>query len=157
MQDVPGFIEFWEFVSSLGGGIELLALVLVTFLCGTRVKYFYYLAAFTIDKGIGGMFKLIYHDPRPYMAASGIKAYHCSKEFGNPSGHSHSSALIASMLFLDLCHTRCQKVIGGSIALFWAAGIPFSRYLLGVHSLDQIVFGSTLGLWSGLTLHFVLR
>ena len=45
-------------------------LVLVTLLFGTRAKYFYYCAAFTLDKSIIGIFKLIYHDPRPFMASN---------------------------------------------------------------------------------------
>jgi len=41
--------------------------------------------------------------------------------------------------------------------IFWAISIPYTRFLMGVHSLDQIVYGSTLGLWSGLTMHFLVR
>ena len=41
----------------------------VTLLFGTRQKYFYYCVAFTVDKSIVGIFKLIYHNPRPYMAS----------------------------------------------------------------------------------------
>ena len=33
------------------------------------------------------------------------------------------------------------------ILLFYAGTIPYTRFLMGVHSLDQIVFGMTLGLW----------
>lgn len=28
---------------------------------------------------------------------------------------------------------------------------------MGVHSLDQIVYGSTLGVWAGITMHFLVR
>jgi hypothetical protein len=28
---------------------------------------------------------------------------------------------------------------------------------MGVHSLDQIVYGSTLGVWSAITMHFIVR
>ena len=35
--------------------------------------------------------------------------------------------------------------------------IPFGRYVLGAHSLDQIIYGTTLGIWSGLTMHFLVR
>ena len=68
-------------------------LVLITLLYGTRAKYFYYCAASTLDKSIISLFKMIYHDPRPYMASNNnilddkIVGYSCSTEFGNPSGH----------------------------------------------------------------------
>lgn len=41
--------------------------------------------------------------------------------------------------------------------MFWSFSIPFTRYVLGVHSLDQILFGVTLGIWGGLTCHFIIR
>lgn len=39
----------------------------------------------------------------------------------------------------------------------WATLIPFSRYLLGAHSLDQIVFGITIGFVNAIILHFFIR
>ena len=49
--------------------MEPALLVLVTLLFGTRAKYFYYCVAFTLDNSIVNLFKLIYHNPRPYMAS----------------------------------------------------------------------------------------
>lgn len=137
----------------------MVALVIITFLCGTRPKYFYYLGAFMLDKCLLGIMKQIYHNPRPYMVDSDITAYHCSKEFGNPSGHSSSSCLISILLYLDIGqHLKIYfKIPALFLAIFWATGIPFSRYLLGVHSLDQVVYGFTLGLWSGVTMSYVLK
>ena len=44
-----------------------------------------------------------------------------------------------------------------ALAIFWAVTIPYTRFVMGVHSLDQIMFGSSLGVWSGLTMHFLVR
>jgi membrane-associated phospholipid phosphatase len=158
-EDKPTAIKFWEVFSSLGGGSEMAALTVITFLCGSRPKFIYYLAAFSLDKSLVGLMKQLYHDPRPFMVDTTIHAYHCSKEFGNPSGHSSAAALIATLLYLDIGqHLRpAFKYPSLFIAMFWALAIPFSRYLLGVHSLDQVVYGFSLGLWSAITLHFVLR
>ena len=41
--------------------------------------------------------------------------------------------------------------------LFYFVTIPYTRFLVGVHSLDQIVFGLSLGLWNALTMHFFVR
>lgn len=41
--------------------------------------------------------------------------------------------------------------------MFWFFGIPFSRYLMGVHSLDQLLFGNSLGVVGGFTMHFLVR
>ena len=47
--------------------------------------------------------------------------------------------------------------IGLLSALFWAISLPFSRFILGVHSLDQLIYGSTIGILVGLTMHFFVR
>ena len=39
----------------------------------------------------------------------------------------------------------------------FGASICYSRMFLGVHSLDQVLFGSLLGIWFSLTLHYCLR
>ena len=43
------------------------------------------------------------------------------------------------------------------VLLFYACTIPWTRFLMGVHSLDQIVYGLSLGIWSSLTSHFFIR
>lgn len=35
--------------------------------------------------------------------------------------------------------------------------MPFARFYLGVHSLDQILYGTSLGIWGGIVCHFLLR
>ena len=45
------------------------------------------------------------------------------------------------------------------LVLLFALGlvIGFSRLVLGVHSIDQLIFGGTLGIWAACTCHFVFR
>jgi membrane-associated phospholipid phosphatase len=52
-----------------------------------------------------------------------------------------------------------KKAYGAAIflAIFWATTIPYTRYVLGAHSLNQIVYGITLGIWAGITMHFLVR
>lgn len=115
-------------------------------------------------------FKLAYADPRPYMISEKIHPWSCSREFGNPSGHAQASAMVALGVFLDYFHGKqidsnappkytswAAYLLGAALALFWATTIPYSRFLLGAHSLDQLVYGSTLGIWCALTCHFLLR
>ena len=54
-------------------------------------------------------------------------------------------------------YRTCTYIIAIILGLYWSISIPFTRYLLGAHSLDQIVFGSTLGVFEALVLHFVVR
>jgi hypothetical protein len=100
---------------------------------------------------------------------SSIKTLQCSKGLGFPSGHSTNSTIFAFLLFLDLFHGKTARdkhplfankfvyLVSLVVALFWAGMIPFSRYALGVHSMDQIVCGACLGTWAAFSLHFVVR
>ena len=146
-----------------------MAAVIISFILGTRQHFFYYLAVLALDKVIISYFKLAYHDPRPYMIQPLISPEKCSLGFGNPSGHSHASSEFAITLFLDVFHgaqigTSIERFFSKPtyficlvLAIFWACSIPYSRFVMGVHSLDQIIFGSTLGVCSGLTMHFLVR
>lgn len=95
----------------MGGGLEVVALCSITFFVGRRPKFFYYLLAFTFDKGITNCFKMFYHMPRPYMLDKEVHPYECPREFGNPSGHSLSSSMITILLILDMFHSRTFKEI----------------------------------------------
>ena len=124
------------------------------------------MAILALDKSYVSLFKLLYHEPRPYMIEPNIKPISCSKAFGNPSGHSSASQIFTICLFLDFFH-GVEKVITFHskkvynfclfLCIFWAVSIPYSRFILGVHSLDQIVFGVSIGIWAGFTLHFLVR
>lgn len=115
-----------------------------------------------------GLLKQFYHEPRPYMIAPYIKTAHCSKEFGNPSGHCSASYILIAH-FLDKFHGSENKFVGkrvqSSIAYFltlgcliiWLTIIPYSRILDGVHSIDQVVIGPVLGIWCALFMHFLVR
>lgn len=103
------------------------------------------------------------------MISATVKTYTCSKQFGMPSGHSSASWCLTMAFFLDMFHGRSQPfykiqyfrwyqyIIVLLLCWFWAGAIPFSRYLLGAHSLDQIVFGMSMGFTSAFILHFFIR
>jgi hypothetical protein len=65
-------LSFWLFESELGGGTELVALVIISFVFCERPKFFYYLAVMGLDKCYVNFFKLAYHEPRPYMIEGDI-------------------------------------------------------------------------------------
>ena len=168
-----GELGFLYLMSKLGGGKEIGVLVFSALLLAPREKYFYYLLAWALDKLYIGYFKLAYGDPRPYMVNGEIHPYECTSKFGNPSGHSSAAQLFGFIVFLDVFHGKHYNFKKGLpnvtfaswawyifclvLSLFWAITIPFSRWMLGVHSLDQIIYGTTLGWWTILTCHFVIR
>ena len=45
--------------------------------------------------------------------------------------------------------------LGGS--LLFGLSIAYSRTILGVHSWDQIIYGSSIGIWLALSTHYIIR
>jgi len=68
-----------------------------------------------------------------------------------------AKAKVEDQNYKPLMYSRVSYYFWLALALFWATSIPYSRFLMGVHSLDQIVYGSTLGVWSALTMHLLVR
>jgi membrane-associated phospholipid phosphatase len=127
-----------------------------------------------LDKAIISFFKLAYHHSRPWVISSNIIPISCSKEYGNPSGHASASTLFSLFLILDTFHGRplssdqqgnplisfrykITYFLCIILGLYWTISISYCRFLLGAHSLDQIIYGITLGIWEALTAHFLIR
>ena len=55
---------------------------------------------------------------------------------------------------MSLWHFRVVMLV---FTLFFIATIGLSRVILGVHSLDQVLFGIQLGAWLALTMHFCFK
>ena len=82
-----------------------------------------------------------YKDPRPYWSFSQVEAWSCSKDFGNPSGHSMSAWGFAVSYAWDKPKLVKVSLVSAAIT------VSYSRLVLGAHGLNQVVYGSTLGLW----------
>lgn len=166
MQNTTGPTEryFWSVWTDLGAGNEILFAAYLIFIFGKRSNFFYYILMIGTQKMIKAYLKLAMANPRPYMISDNIHPFKCSTSFGNPSGHSMAASLASTAMFLDVFHGDNQRtfkwptyILGLFFALFWTFSIPYTRLLMGVHSLNQVIFGLSLGVWSGLFLHFIVR
>ena len=99
--------------------------------------------------------KLRYHDPRPFWSSDQVQAFSCSRQYGNPSGHSMTAFCSALLFALD--SGRSDKRIRILFALLFGSSVAYSRLFLGVHSLDQVLFGSLIGIWLACTLHYICK
>jgi membrane-associated phospholipid phosphatase len=65
------------------------------------------------------------------------------------------------LLFLNYCTTTnnawWKKALLILPALAFSVGISYTRLFLGVHSINQTLFGILLGLWCAFTLEFCIR
>ena len=96
------------------------------------------------------LLKLRYHGARPFWSADAVQAFHCTTQYGNPSGHA-MTAFCAGLLF---AFSQEKKVKAGAIglALVFGSVVAYSRLFLGVHSLNQVLFGGLIGVWIALTI-----
>ena len=126
-----------------------------------RLRCVYYVDVFTLLLIVMNVTKLAYHNPRPFWVSPEIKAFACSGQFGNPSGHSETSIGMALTLWLDLVYSTEGSILNKSlwlmVSLAFAFSIGYSRLFLGVHSIDQIVFGLLLGTWIACFMFFLVK
>jgi len=88
--------------------------------------------------------KLSYAMPRPLWVNPAVLPFHCSSQFGNPSGHAMTCLSRPLQLWLDLNKNVREGVVSKlwfrllllALCLAFAGSIFYSRLFLGVHSLD---------------------
>lgn len=127
-----------------------------------RVRSVYYAITVTVFLTLNNVLKISYADPRPFWSSDDVQAYHCSAEYGNPSGHAMISTGMAMLVALDyvedfVADGSNQRLTIFASSLIFGATTSYSRLFLGVHGINQVVFGSAIGLWVAFTMHYVFR
>ena len=111
-------------------------------------KQYIYIFTCILSFYIDNVLKIIYRNPRPFFENELLRK-ECDGGFGNPSGH----AMLSSCSYLCFCELLCEEFnlkIVLRIILFAFASliiilIGISRIFLGVHSINQIIYGYAIG------------
>ena len=94
-----------------------------------------------LSNGFNSFFKLCFFNPRPYWIDNRVQLFFKSEtSFGLPSGHAQNAASVWGMLAVHLCK-KWQKIVVVVIIFL----IGFSRILLGVHFLSDVILGWLIG------------
>ena len=103
--------------------------------------------------------KMVYREARPYYINKDILPLNCEGGYGNPSGHSLASAAIYLSIWKLYYSDRENKDKFTSLVLFLCLifFIMLSRLYMGVHSLNQIVFGFLIGFSIFIFLFYVIE
>ena len=151
------FDIFWKSMTFLGTkpAIGFIYILLFLFIPLNKVYALTFLLLFTgfVDHTL----KIVYMQERPLWMNDDIdigSQHACG--YGNPSGHSLSSTCLYLSLWYIISQIIDDKVINKSIArtlkyiilllcILIFIIIMISRLYLGVHSLNQIIFGSLFG------------
>ena len=143
--------SFYRVITELGSEyfyFFTLALLLIWFPLNKSYSYLRILCATTF---VNGFLKLAYGSPRPFWINTTIFRV-CEGGYGNPSAH----AMVSTSAWLSLAHIFTDynyfhkeniilKIFIFIIASIVILGICISRVYLAVHSINQVIFGATLG------------
>lgn len=151
-----------ETISAVGGVVIVYGTLVLMFLLTPKARSFYYICVYGISIYVMSIGKMAYHSPRPYMVDDDVNVYGCATEFGHPSGHSLNSMTFCVVLFADFLATfpnssNCAKASVGIAAIITPLLTGFSRLYNGDHTMDQILYGWTLGVWIAMFCHFCFR
>ena len=154
-----------EVLSFIGDGPLYWAAIFIIWLCCSISRQYYYLFACTFSLSIVCIAKLVYSEARPYFVDADIKPLgECTADFANPSGHTNYVFVWALILYLDVVDSyaigfknlKAVSVLAFIILPFCFLN-AFSRLYVGVHALNQIVFGAFLGIFCAFLSHFIVR
>ena len=89
----------------------------------------------------------------------------CTGQYGEPSGHSMLAIGLPLAFELDYnarastfgVKARIRHVATLCLILVFGLSIAYSRLFVGVHSINQVLFGLQLGVWFALSAHFIAR
>lgn len=93
-----------------------------------------------LSGGINDIFKLSFHQPRPYWVSTAVQAMSAEASFGLPSGHTIMSTGVWGMGAATVNRPWIWVV-----AIFLILMVGVSRIYLGVHFLHDVILGWLLG------------
>ena len=151
-QNAWGFTKTsYNIITNLGGEYGLILYLIIIYFFFPLTKSFCFMIGVIACTYLDNIMKLWYHDPRPFWEESKLHS-NCDGGFGNPSGHSFISTFTYLGVYKLLSQTKIvSKNIWVEMTLFvfcvlMIIGIILSRVILGMHSLDQVFYGCSLGL-----------
>jgi len=152
---------FFTVLTDLGAEFLCGGMLLVAYVFTSRKRALYYMFNFMVMNFASAFLKLRGHEPRPFWVDSKVAAIRCSNEYGSPSGHSSTSMHITMAVTLDIAEELHMPTIGKVMSSCAGIGLPIligiSRLYVGVHSLDQVLFGWSIGMWCSILCHFEVR
>jgi membrane-associated phospholipid phosphatase len=141
---------FFKAMTILGTESVLIPLFVIIFNWLPLSKSYLFLTVLILSTYLDNVLKIIYNNPRPYWVRQ-FTFVSCEGGYGNPSGHAFSSASV----YLTICHLTSDyefftkrkwlRVIYFIFFFLLIFTIILSRFYLGVHTLNQLIYGFLLG------------
>lgn len=147
-------LDFFKCITHFGSVSIIVPMAFIVFFFFPLNKSYVFFSVLVTTIYFDNLLKIIYSNPRPFWINNKLKTS-CETGFGNPSGHAFTSSAI--YLSFWNCVTdfeffkKGKKGIATRIGLLLffiglIIAIVLSRLYLAVHSINQIIHGSLLGL-----------
>ena len=137
------FFKYWAYL-----GVIEFYLAIIFFLFFPINYCFTFFLNLVISVHLCNFAKLVYSQGRPFILDESVYIT-CESGYGNPSGHSFqftSNLLALAQLFIDFFKlSKKYFIIIYIVCAILILSINLSRIVLGVHSINQVIFGDTLG------------
>ena len=156
-------IFFFQVITKVGGEYLMAAPVACVFCFFPMIKSSFFIAGLIFVLHFHSLMKIWYGNVRPYWVKESLFRKICDGGFGNPSGHSISSVYLYLTLFIYIRETKhMEKKYLFQIILFlmfitFIILIILSRLILGIHSINQVIYGSVLGLFTTLMVVYIFK
>ena len=156
-------ISMFRVFATIGGQYLIVLPVLIILCFFTLIKSYVYIMGFLFCVQFHSMMKIWYGNTRPFWEKESLYVGECGTGFGNPSGHSITTVFLYMNFFIYFKETKKlnKKYFILSIiliyCLFWILMVLLSRLFLGVHSLNQVIYGSTLAVIFSLFIFVVFK
>ena len=142
-------LKICEIISIIGGELTTLFIFGIIFLLMPLNYSFLILQSIIYSSYLTNTLKMIYQSDRPNWHSEYL-TFSCNYGYGNPSGHSLTSiALYLSLSHILITFFKFKLIYKGIIFIFFiilALLIIISRVILAAHSINQVIYGFTLGI-----------
>jgi undecaprenyl-diphosphatase len=142
--------NFFTIITEFGTLPVFLPIFIIIYLWFPIIISYSFILNFTYSSFIMNVLKIVYSNPRPYWVKPSL-LLDCSSGFGNPSGHAFDSTAV----YLSLWHLITEhsffikywilKYILLVLFIGLVIAIILSRVYLGVHSINQVLYGISFG------------
>jgi len=143
-----GWINFFQFVTMLGSYLGFFIVFIIIFIKNKRLSFFFAVSFAVACVGNLILKQLIQKD-RPFITYVDIHNYGNEDGFSMPSGHSVCAGLFATFLIYHLfsqTKDRWTRGLGATCFGLFPILIAFSRMILGVHYLSDVILGIIIGI-----------
>ena len=160
------------FTVSLLGSFAIFPLALLcSFNMVNRMSALYIWMACCFSVYLTSVLKSAYGEGRPFWESGDITPADCVLDLGNPSGHCLTASFILLTLYLNqyyevgrrqvfrtiFCTGYIVKMGLTALLLSFLIMLMFSRVYLGEHSINQVIFGTSIGVVLSVSMHYSLK